>query len=321
MKINFNKSELRKILSNRIIFYFVLFGIINFIAFAPVNNLVIDIISHFIMQYLVICLIFIPLIFIFIQPKKIRIIYVIISIVLLILNFYSLLPHYDSQIANTDMPSGIKIGLYNVLTQNTNYELFLEELKTEAPDIAVVQEVNSDWLEKIKAIKKEYAYNLEYPRDDNFGIAIYSKYPFNSSNIEFWTLYDIPVLSINIKNMQLYCVHTLPPTSRQYFSIRNEMLKNIAAKFNNKQSIIIAGDFNTTRFSHAYKTAIEKTGALDVQSAQKNLSGTWSTKFPALFRISLDHILISSGLSAKDFKIGKNFGSDHLPIYATIYDK
>ena len=99
------------------------------------------------------------------------------------------------------------------------------------------------------------------------------------------------------------------------------MLKNIAAKFSNKQNIIIAGDFNTTRFSHAYKTAIEKTGAIDVQSAQKNLSGTWSTKFPALFRISLDHILISSALSAKDFKIGNNFGSDHLPIYATIYDK
>ena len=70
MKINFNKSELRKILSNRIIFYFSLFSIINFIAFVPMNSLVIDIISHFLMQYLVICLIFIPLIFIFIQPKK-----------------------------------------------------------------------------------------------------------------------------------------------------------------------------------------------------------------------------------------------------------
>lgn len=78
--------------------------------------------------------------------------------------------------------SSIKISLVNVKTENTSYEKLNKLMENENPDIILLEEINTTWLENIGYIRKNYSYKIEHPRDDNFGIALYSKIPLNNNN-------------------------------------------------------------------------------------------------------------------------------------------
>ncbi len=321
MKIQLRNENIEKIIANRIIFWLVIFSIVNIASFFPTENIFIDLISHFRIQYIAIIFIFFVTFILFVKYKRIKKIGSILLSILLICNVYELNPYLHKPVYSNNN-KGVKIGVYNVLTENNNYNLFLEELKRQKPDIAIVLEVNDKWIENIKTINKYYEYSLECPSEDNFGIALYSKLPLKNQKIEYWSDYAVPVIKadISIRNQifTLYCVHTLPPTNKEYLLARNTMLKNIASKINNKEKIIVAGDFNTTIFSHIYKNTIKKEGGIDAQSQQSEIKGTWTTKFPEILRITLDHIIVSKNIQIQNYNRGNKIGSDHFPIYATL---
>lgn len=158
-------------------------------------------------------------------------------------------------------------------------------------------------------------------------MSLYSKYPFRSSAVEFWTDHYVPVIraQVEIKGeiITIYCVHTLPPVSNDYLSARNKMLEKINKILNSarkKENVIIAGDFNTTIFSPAYKKYIE-TRLLshiifDAIKYTSKIESTWNAFHPPIFRITLEHILTVPPLCPRKTEIGNNIGSDHLPVFA-----
>lgn len=313
------KVKLDNYLKTRGLFFFVIFLTINILAYLNIINLFIDIISHFRLQYLLISIIFF-IIFIYVTFSDKRFITAILASILLIgMNFYGIHNYIGKKMfANSEQ--NIKLGLFNVLTQNKNYEKFLNEVKTHNPDIIILQEVDDSWLENIKELKSEYSYNNKLPRDDNFGIALFSKVPLKFCLIEFWTDLDIPVIhAMTTNDIEIYGIHTLPPTGEKYFQIRNEMLEKISTLNRNKNTkLIISGDLNTTIYSPAYRKYIKSVELNDAQIFSKNIKGTWNSAHFPIFRIPLEHILFSKNLKLNNFSIGKNFGSDHLPVFAEI---
>ena len=153
---------------------------------------------------------------------------------------------------------------------------------------------------------------------------MYSKIPFTNTDIELWTDFEVPVVVANFKmfsqDLRIYGIHTLPPTSKDYLRVRNEMLKkiNTISSQENFKNLVFAGDFNTTIYSNSYKKYIKSSVLKDCQILAKNINGTWNARYIPIFRISLEHVLISPKILMNSFKIGKNFESDHLPVYVEL---
>ncbi len=318
-----NKENINNYLSSRIPTLLIIFIMINIISDIPSENIISDILSHFQIQYLFISLFFILLTSYLSLINKKFLIYLFLSITILGIKIFNISPINFTNIPNTNNSQAIKIGLFNVLTSNTNYQGLINETEEQNPDIIILQEIDDLWINNLKPLNKKYKYNIKHIRYDNFGIAMFSKLPIIDYQIEKWTGYEIPVIKAKLKlknkDILLYAIHTLPPVSNEYLKTRNEMLKEINTISNsNKEKIIIAGDLNTTRYSHAYKKYILNSNLYDIQTNSNNIHGTWNAKHPSFMRISLDHVLVSKDINGTDFNIGKDFGSDHLPIFVKI---
>lgn len=318
-----SKENINNYLNTRIPTLLIIFIMINIISDIPSENIISDILSHFQIQYLFISLFFILLTSYLSLINKKFLIYLFLSITILGIKIFNISPINFTNIPNTNNSQAIKIGLFNVLTSNTNYQGLINETEEQNPDIIILQEIDDLWINNLKPLNKKYKYNIKHIRYDNFGIAMFSKLPIIDYQIEKWTGYEIPVIKAKLKlknkDILLYAIHTLPPVSNEYLKTRNEMLKEINTISNsNKEKIIIAGDLNTTRYSHAYKKYILNSNLYDIQTNSNNIHGTWNAKHPSFMRISLDHVLVSKDIKGTDFNIGKGFGSDHLPIFVKI---
>ena len=311
-------------LQTRGILFFIIFIFLNILALLPFENVYIDIFSHFKFQYILFEILFCLLCFYLSFQSRKFIVFIFISLLFICLNFIDVVSYIGTpQIIDSN--NTIKIGLFNVLTQNNKYNSLKNEIKEHNPDIVILQEVDDIWLENIKELKNNYPYFLEHSRLDNFGIALYSKVPLINPKIEEWTDYGVPVISIELKSvdnsiLKIYGIHTLPPTGREYFRVRNEMLAEInkIASSNSGEKIIFAGDFNTSIYSVSYKNYIKNSNLNDAQILAKTLKGTWNTRHFSFLRIALEHVLIPADVKLNSFQIGRDFGSDHLPIFVNL---
>jgi len=220
----------------------------------------------------------------------------------------------------------VKIGLFNVYTRNRAFNITIDEINLNKPDILIMQEVDSKWLENLSQIKNEYQYSIEEPMEadeGNFGIALYSKYPIEDYKIEEWSDYAIPVINALIKKdnklIRIYAVHTLPPLKKEYYEARNQMFENIQNINTQDTSLIIAGDFNSTAFSPSYKKYIKSKALNDAQTIKGNIfEGSWNAYHPAFLRITVEHILSTNDLMPLQYKLGNKIYSDHFPVFVKL---
>lgn len=310
-------EDIEKYLKTRGKFLFWLFVFINLISFLPFINIFVDILSHFRFQYFIISAIFLLFFGFFAFSNKKYLLYIFISLILLTFNGIEVSQYIGTpKFENTEHK--IKIGLFNVFTSNNHYLKLKSEIEKENPDIVILQEVNSEWINNISDLKNDYPYFIEFPQKDNFGIALYSKIKPINTDIEFWSEYYLPVIKtkilLNGQKTTIYGIHTLPPTGKEYFKTRNEMLSKI--KILADDNTIFAGDFNTTIYSKTYKNNLKN--LYDAQITSKNMNGTWNAFWFKPMRIILEHVLYTKNLKVSDFKTGEPFGSDHLPVFVTI---
>jgi len=86
---------------------------------------------------------------------------------------------------------------------------------------------------------------------------------------------------------------------------------------NEKGSVIVAGDFNLTRWSQ-HATILERARLLDASCGQSP-EPTWMRGNP-LLAIPIDRILYrGTDMSCQTFQIGPDLGSDHRPVVAEIF--
>ena len=184
-------------------------------------------------------------------------------------------------------------------------------------------EVNNSWKTALKLIESRYPHTLTLPRDDNFGIALYSKLPF--SQVKALSLGDgaIPTIvanyQINGNPLTLVATHPLPPIGSRYLQRRDNQLAHIAAYLSDiTHHKILVGDLNVSMWSDAYRQ-LETDAKLSNARQGFGLYPTWPAQWPlAIAAIPIDHVMISTQLRVKGFTTGPNIGSDHLPVIADI---
>lgn len=313
--------KINRFITKRITVLFILFLLINIVSAFSWDLLITDILSHFRLQYFFCSIIFI-LFFVYLSffYKK----YIIGAVLSLLLAFFNFIDLSEYIFRGEIKAPGntIKVGLFNVLTRNLNYDSALKEIKDNNPDIIIMQETDLRWINAVKILKKSYPYYIEHPRYDNFGIAMYSKLPCEKMDIEYWSKHNLPVVYAEIlkdnEKIKIYAVHTLPPVSKDNLEVRNDMFKKIKKIIEeNPDKLIIAGDFNSTVYSSAYKKYIKTDKIYESQQIAGNLfTGSWNAYHYPFLRITLEHILSTKDIIPVMYKQGNFFGSDHFPVFA-----
>ncbi len=303
------KQIIKNVLNQQLLISLLILNAVIFILFSP-NHYFFELFLSIAFQ-IILGIVFMALLFL-LYKKWIGLSVSLIAILLIYTNI-SYLRISDSKhvkIQNVDL----KIAHFNVLKFNTNFQQTIDAINLADADIVSINEMTFDWENALDtSLKEKYPYKYLVARNNSFGIGIFSKTKlFSCETIWFQ---GIPYISgkfeINNKTIQFLCVHTIPPTSKYAFAIRNNEIKNITnyLKINNIPKVVI-GDFNAVSWSPTIKNFRAN---LHLKDSRK----TFSPSYPAwnkLLMIPIDHIFYTKEIKCLSFNTISNTSSDHYGI-------
>ena len=222
-------------------------------------------------------------------------------------------------VETTGSQTGIRLRLasVNIHTENQRSDLVLKFLQAADADVILLLEVNEAWMNALQPLRTHYPQVIAEPREDNFGIALFSRLPLTNSEVIELGQAEVPsiatTVSVGGEQVFLLGTHPLPPGSAEYARLRNEQLQEIAALIRRRNMpAIVLGDLNCTPWS-PYFTDLLREGELKNTSQRRGLFGSWPAWLP-LARIPLDHGLVSQNICVVEKRMGPPVGSDHLPL-------
>ena len=234
------------------------------------------------------------------------------------INLTSIFPYYFGS-ATTNNGDGVTLRAVsiNVNTANRSFDLVKQFLRDNHPDIVLLIEVDKAWVTALEEIHSTYPYQKTSPREDNFGIALYSKLPFRKCDIVRFGPANLPSIvgefDAQGKSLTMIGTHPPPPAGEANSAYRNDQINAIAEYLATVPTPkILMGDLNMTPWSYHFGRFTAATGMVD-SATGRGLALTWPTN-QILLRIPIDHCLISKEITIKNRFVGADIGSDHYPV-------
>ncbi len=234
-----------------------------------------------------------------------------------LVNVCLIAPLYSGAAAVPAEGPTVRALLANIYTGNRAHDKFLAFAGSTDPDIIVLLEVNRRWMSELSGLRGEYPHWHSSPREDNFGIALLSRIPFEEVRTSYLGGADVPSvvarLRIDGRPLTVIGTHPLPPVGRNYSRYRNEQLAELAQFVSSREGpVVVLADLNMTSWSPYFRRLLRTSGLRDSRKGF-GLQATWPTS-NRLLLIPLDHCLVSSGVRVHSRKVGPNIGSDHYPV-------
>lgn len=228
---------------------------------------------------------------------------------------------YFRQLSPPDLPIALKLISYNVNTANRNHAAVRDYLRRENADVIFLMEVNDLWINSLAELADLYPHTLIRSRSDNFGVALLSKYPFESATVSISPDYHLPSVQVKITiNQELFTIfgtHPLPPMNGFASASRDQQLKRAARSARQEPGhVLLVGDFNLTPYSPVY-TELLRQSRLKDSAIGFGLPPTWQANIPVL-AIPIDQALVSDSITVLSRHTGPRMGSDHCPLVLTV---
>lgn len=208
--------------------------------------------------------------------------------------------------------------LANVNAENRDPERLRHLIAASDPDIILLLEATPWLLDRLRDLNPRYPHRAAEPRDDPFGIALFSRHPFSWHQIvRFGDALSPPALLATIivgaRPLTLIGVHSWPPVNAALAAGRNEQLRTLASQIRQSSPpLLVLGDLNISPWSPHFVQLLADSGLRDSRRG-RGLQPSWPTGWP-LFWIPIDHVLFSEGIRIRHREIGPTIGSDHYPI-------
>ncbi len=211
----------------------------------------------------------------------------------------------------------------------------LAEIERHSPDVLVIQEYTQPLHSRVsRQLQQQLPHFSISPRDDAFGMAVYSKLPFAVIPKAFpaftfadGTTYVPPdpqirvVVSVAGREVVVQGVHTLPPVRPTYLAEQRRLCRALAAYAQTeRRPLVLAGDFNHTPASMP-AAWLRDAGLADAHTSGGSGRGlTWPTGSGlwAVAGFRLDQVLTSPGVRVLSCTTGAEIGSDHRPVIARL---
>ena len=272
-----------------------------------------DLFSHFRVQYLL-GLLAVVLLLLFRHRYKAPAFFGAVAIV----NFCTIAPLYFGKEAQpTEASRSYRGLLMNVNTESGVPAKVAQVIRQFDADLVALEEVNDHWLSALSVPLRAYPYSKAMPRADNFGIALFSKYPIVQSEIRQVGEVDIPSVIAELElpdgPLTVIATHPLPPGGAEYSRLRNDQLSRLPGIVKQVRSpVLLLGDLNATPWCSHFRRLLSQSGLRD-SSQGRGVQPSWPTYLPILL-IPIDHCLHTAGIHVTRRAIGPNVGSDHYPL-------
>lgn len=237
--------------------------------------------------------------------------------VLLLINLSRIVPMYLAEEPEVGSGPTVRALAANLHRDNREHDRFIDLVQSGRPDFFVVMEIGDDWVRSLQGLSDSYPYSIAQPREDNFGIALFSRWPIKGHRVHDLSQARLPTLvaSLDVRGQELtiLATHPLPPIGRARSELRNQQLAEVgmlAANLPNPK--LILGDLNITSWSPYFSELLRRSGMRDGRRGS-GVQPSWPA-LPWLFRIPIDHTLVSADIHVVHRELGPPIGSDHRPV-------
>lgn len=271
-----------------------------------------DLFSHFRVQYLV-SLSLIGVLFLAGSRRWRAVVFFAFALI----NFLLIAPFY---LGRQDVaPGNARVMRAMMINVNTHYgdpHRVRQVIQEVDSDVLVLEEISSRWMNDLDCLESAYPHSHLQTRDDNFGIGLFSKFPFMESEIVYVGEAAVPTIIATLDNgREPFCIiatHPPPPFGATYSRWRNDQLEQLPDYISSELPVLLLGDLNMTPWSYHFRKLIKRSGLRD-SSRGCGIQPTWPS-FNPLFFIPIDYCLHSPDIVVLSKVIGDDIGSDHYPV-------
>ena len=212
----------------------------------------------------------------------------------------------------------------NVYLHNRKVEELVDIIDQRDPDMLLLMETDQWWENALQQIDDRYAYGIEYPLDNTYGMILYSKLPLLEEEIKFLNYDSVPSFHALVElpageRFQFHGVHPVPPYPGEPNDTDDKevALVKVGKMVADKDlPAIVAGDLNDVAWAQR-ENLFEQEGLLNDIRIGRGIYSTYSAR--TIFkRWPLDYIFATSHFSVVDIARLRDFGSDHFPFYAIM---
>ena len=105
---------------------------------------------------------------------------------------YTWLANKEVASSNKSDKHSIRIMSANVLMSNTEYDKLIGLVKTHQPDFLITLESDQTWQNELSSLEQEYPYRVYCPKDNRYGMHLYSKFKIKQQQVCELIESDIP---------------------------------------------------------------------------------------------------------------------------------
>jgi len=290
-----------------------LIAVATLLGFLGTLHWILDLLSHFRVQYLQLALLMVG-ICLWVRRNKCAIVLICIAA----FNYAFILPLYmgkpDATVANG---SPVRAMLMNLNASNGNTEQVLKSIESADPDLLVLEETTPTWAFELSQLSEIYPHHVVEPREGCFGISLLSKLPLSQGKVVEIGSAGVPSILATVHLPQGDCsiiaTHPVPPLGAESSNHRNNQLAELPGiTKEQKHPVLLIGDLNTSPWSPYFSKLLHESGLKDSMKGF-GFQPTWPSGSP-LSRIPLDHMLHSPEITIHNRMIGTDVGSDHFPV-------
>lgn len=290
-------------------------GALSLLSFLAGGFWLLDLFSHFRVQYVVLLALAGALLLAFRRRQESGIVFS-----FAIFNALLVLPLFQGpETIAGEWSAPLRAMSINLLTSNRDHDAVLGAVAQEDPDVLSLLELDSIWLERLEAeLQDTYPHRLSAPQPDNFGLALFSRIPFADAQLRELDAGQLVVdASFGLEDgrppFRIIAAHLRPPMGRGATALRDLGMQELGAMAEESGGpCLILGDLNATPWSMAFRRLLGG-GKLMDSSRGFGFQPTWPTRSP-LLSIPIDHALYTRGIHIRDRRIGPEVGSDHRPL-------
>ncbi len=221
--------------------------------------------------------------------------------------------------------SRLRILVVNVWIKNRQGERLRHLVQAVRPDVLLALEPDAWWAQALRPLQPRYPYRIELPRDDAYGMILYSRWPLAATQVQDLLQRGVPSIRTRLRlpdgrQVTFFGIHPTPPIPDNYpdgVGLRGRALRQVAADVRaDTLPTIVAGDFNDVSWSGTIHQ-LTQTGQLHDVSLGRGLYNTFDARSP-LARWPLDHFFVSRQFRVVTLKRLPDVGSDHFPLYIEL---
>ena len=220
--------------------------------------------------------------------------------------------------------STVRLLYANVLMHNRASERLKEMIREMAPDLVLAVEADAWWQKELAYLRESHPYAVEHPRDNTYGMLLYSRLELIRPQVKFLVQEDVPSIHAGLRlaggePVQLRCLHPRPPAPQEAreSTERDAELLIVGKELKERGApAIVLGDLNDVAWSRTNYQFQDISGLLDPRIGR----GFFHTFHAAYWflRYPLDHCFHSNEFRLVSLRRLDRFGSDHLPMCITL---